>query len=57
MDRIFLAPFAPFFKLDFALDELLVLSGPVIDAFAVFAGKFDELYLFHMFILCRSSIS
>ena len=35
-----LAPFAILFKLDLALDELLVLARPVVDALAFVAGEF-----------------
>ena len=47
--RILLAaPVAELLELDFALDELLVLAGPVIDALTLGAGKFDESILGHM---------
>lgn len=36
-----LAPFAILFELYFALNELLVLARPVVDALALAAGKLD----------------
>ena len=36
------APFAIFFKLNFALNKFLVLARPVIYPLAFSAGQFDE---------------
>ncbi len=36
------APFAPLFKLYFALHELLVLGGPIVYALALGAGQLYE---------------
>ena len=47
MDGLFAAPFAPLFKLDLALDELLVFGRPIVDALAVLAGKADKAVLRH----------
>ena len=41
------APFAVFFELDFALDELLILARPIIGARALLARQFYELVLGH----------
>ncbi len=41
------APFAVFLDIDFALDELAVLAGPIIDAAALRAGEFEKLILRH----------
>ena len=41
------APFAVFFELYFALDELLVLARPIIGARALFTRQFYELVLGH----------
>ena len=49
MDSVLLAPLAMFFQLDFALNFTLVLAGPIIDAFALLALKFDQIVLRHMF--------
>jgi hypothetical protein len=35
------APFAKLFELDFALNFFLILSAPVVDAFALGTGQFD----------------
>jgi len=40
MNSVLFAPFAKLLELYFALNELLVLSAPVIDPFAFFAGEF-----------------
>ena len=42
MDSALFAPFAELFQLDFALDKLLILARPIIDALAILAGQFDE---------------
>jgi len=42
-----LAPLAVLFELDLALDELLVLAGPIVDASAFTAREFYELILGH----------
>ena len=42
MYRIFLAPLAILFQLNFAHNKLLVLAGPVIDALAFLAGQTYE---------------
>lgn len=47
MDGLFAAPLAPLFKLDLALDELLVFGRPIVDALAVLAGKADKTVLRH----------
>ena len=41
MRRIFLAPFAKFLELNFALNFLFVFPGIIIGPFAGFAGQFD----------------
>jgi len=43
------APSAKLLELNFSLNEFLVLSAPVIDAFAILTGKFDKLWLWHDF--------
>ncbi len=45
MDGLLLAPLAPLFELDFALDFLLILATPIVDALASGAGKFDKAVL------------
>jgi hypothetical protein len=41
MKSIFLAPFTKLLELNFALNLLLILSGPVIGSLAGFTGQFD----------------
>lgn len=41
MRCLLLAPLAPFFELNFALNFFAVFGGPVVDPFALRAGKFD----------------
>jgi hypothetical protein len=41
MGCIFLAPFAKFLELNFALNFLSILSGPVIYSLTSFTGQFD----------------
>jgi len=40
VDRAFAAPFAELLELDFSLHQLLILAGPVVDAFAFRASQF-----------------
>lgn len=42
MDGLCAAPLAPLLKLDLALDELLVLGGPIVNALTLGAGEADE---------------
>ena len=42
MYSLLLAPFAPFFELNFSLNFFSVFSAPVIDSFAFTADEFDE---------------
>jgi hypothetical protein len=42
-----LAPLAVLLDIDFALHELAVLAGPIIDAAAFGAGEFEKLVLRH----------
>ena len=45
MHRMLTAPVAVLVELDLALNELLVLARPIIDAFTAFAGEFYKLIL------------
>lgn len=45
MHSLFLAPLAPFFKLNLARDKLFVLTAPVIDTLALGTCEFDESFL------------
>lgn len=47
MDSLLLAPLAPLGELDLALDLLLVLAAPIVDALALAAGELDESILRH----------
>jgi hypothetical protein len=47
MHGLLAAPLAPFFKLDFTLDELLVFGRPIVNALAVLAGEADKAVLRH----------
>ena len=47
MDGLLAAPFAPLFKLDLALDELLVFGRPIVNTLAVLAGEADQAVLRH----------
>ncbi len=42
VDGLLAAPLAPLFKLDLALDELLVFGRPIVNTLAVLAGEADE---------------
>ena len=46
-----LAPLAPLLELDLALNEFFVLGRPVVDAFALGTGQFDESVLGHIISL------
>lgn len=46
--RVLPAPLAVFLKLNFALNELLVLARPVINTITGLAAQFYELILRHM---------
>ena len=56
MRRMLLTPFAKFLELNFALDFALVLTGPVINALANGALKFNEFVLRHI-NKCKMQIS
>lgn len=45
--RLHLAPFAELFEVNLPLHQLAILARPVVDALALAAGKFDELFLCH----------
>jgi hypothetical protein len=47
VDGLLAAPLAPLFKLDLALDELLVFGRPIVNALAVGAGEADQAVLRH----------
>jgi len=47
MLSLFLAPFAKLLELYFSLNFLFIFSTPVIYSFAISAGKFYQLNLFH----------
>ncbi len=42
MWRLFAAPTAPFFELNFALHLFLIFAGPIVDPFAFRARQFDK---------------
>ena len=45
MDGVLPTPVAILLELDFALNKLFILAGPVVDALAGFAREFDQLVL------------
>ena len=45
MSRVLTTRVAEFIELDFALNKLFVLAGPVVYALAGLAGEFDKLVL------------
>ena len=47
MNKVFSAPFAILFKVDFAFDLFLVFCTPIIDALAGSAGEFYKVFLRH----------
>jgi len=47
MHRLRPAPFAPLLELYLALHKLFIFAGPIVNAFAFGAGKFDESLLGH----------
>ena len=47
MNKVFSAPFAILFKVDFALDLFLVFCTPVVDALTGSARKFYKMFLRH----------
>ncbi len=51
MDGMLPAPPTMFLKLDFALDELLILPTPIVYPLTFLAGELDELILGHIRIL------
>ena len=50
MDGVRFAPLAEFFQLNFPFHFALVLAGPVIDALALGALKFDQIILTHSYL-------